>query len=360
MAKTDWENRNSEITGTFARDIKGAIIACFPIIAVNLSLARNLECFFLHSNSLMQAECNGQSLKWILAALGRNLQNCTKLSELKVHNFGVAQAVGGRNPSTFYSVGLMEAISTVISKRSNGLETLEIQISGLPTDSDYESRDQCKVSTDFFAAIFSARKLKSLHILVTLSSFYGPSLVANSLLKVSGNGLNAFNIRELKELTLELHLASPLDDTGHIGLPDEDELQCQYPIVPLISHFSNCHSIQQELLKIPRNFWSERESFSTFIKLVANKADLDTLVCNFDNYNDNDGRVFDLLEEIIQDGSHDYLFLHLGCVNTEKLRSFGNNFAKCEVKLKNGDDLSDCEKNTVDVFTLLLDKHKIS
>jgi len=353
VAKMDWETRgNSQITGTFAPDIKEAIIACFPIIAVNLSLAKNLESFFLHSNSLMQAECNGQSLKWILTALGRNLQNCTKLSELKVYNFGEARAVGGRDASTFYSVGLMEAITTVILKRSNDLETLEVKIDGLPTDSDYESRDQCKVSTDFFAAIFSARKLKALHILITRSS-HGSSSVANSLLKVSGNGLNAFNIRELKELTLELHLASPLEG---IGPQDQDEVQCQYPIVPLIAHFSNCHSIQHEELIIPRNFWSERESFSTFIKLVANKADLFLLVCNFDHYEDNDSRVIDLLRGITQDSSHDYLFLHLSCVNTEKLRNFGKHFARCEVTLEGVDNLSDCEKNTVDVFTLLLAK----
>ena len=173
-----------------------------------------------------------------------------------------------------------------------------------------------------------------------------------SLLKVTSNALNVCNIRHLKQLKLELPSAPIL---GGIGLQNE---QYEYPIVPLVAHFANCRSIQIEELTIPSKFWSERDSFDMFVNLTTDKVEMHTLICNFDNYEDNEGKVFDLLEGIIQDDSRDYLFMYLRCVNTERLQSFGKHFVQRNIKLTSrvGRDLDNCGENIVDVFTLSLSK----
>lgn len=327
---------------------KDAIEVCFPIFVAKLSQARNLEFLFLSMYSMMQTEYNGDSLKWIIRAFGRNLTRCKKLKELFVINDGSAvdpNAVGRAVFLTenYCSIGLMQALTPTLMMRKNDLEALSFDIRGRATDIELESRDGCQIATAFFSAILSATRLKHLEIEVNLSP-----LLMNSLMEAASRGLNANNVRGLKHLKLHF---------------EETHMQPRMlqPVVPLIEHFSHCESVRLMQLKIPREWWSERGLFRAFAQLIHNKHRLFSLSCEFNGYRDEDSEVLKIMTDFVRgftDLKKDVIISKLKGGNVFYLRSLAKLFKDYEAKCLNQDEavinLSDCMEITVDISSLSL------
>lgn len=282
---------NGSVSHVTDDDIAEMIDVCFPTFCTYISQAHNLERLDIYLNTMMQCLYDNQSLKTIIGIFGQNLRFCKKLKGLTVSNMGLVTNDEDEVPGIFYSIELLKALTPVISKRKNNLEVLKVSINGsAPMERDEELEIDVQVaqdsaSHDFFNAILSTTNVFDLELDIDYSS-----RCALALMKVAEERIRngtVYQSNQLQRLKLILEYGN-------------DELDCDYDPneatkVPLVLSFSECYSLQNIELYIPERFWLEKDSLSTFAMFLKNKACLKALICHFDEMDDKDGKVFQVL-----------------------------------------------------------------
>ena len=282
---------NESVSQVADDDIAEMIDVCFPTFCTYLSQAHNLERLDIFLNTMMPCLYDNQSLKTIIGIFGRNLRFCKKLKGLIVSNMGLVTNDEDEVPGIFYSIELLKALTPVISKRKDNLEVLKVSINGsAPMERDEELGTDIQVaqdlaSQDFFNAILSTTKVSDLELDIDHSS-----RAALALLKVAEARMRNGTLYQSDQLqSLKLILEYGNDEL------DYDYDQNEVTIVPLMLSFSKCYSLQSIELYIPERFWLEKDSLSTFALLLKTKVYLKTLICHFDEMDDKDGKVFQVL-----------------------------------------------------------------
>lgn len=269
-------------TGDAHSDLIEDVQSIFPILATQLGAhaCNKLQHLYLNCNRLMQYEKGGY-LASTYEIFGQNLSRCcNELKEVTIVNTGTVRGVN----TPMYSVGLTNALVSMLKRRKDTIQKFDYEVRGLPIlHHHYTVTGGANVSSDtncdLFDAVLQLTKLERLCIKCSFGHFFD---------FVKATAREKTGVKTIRDLAIVCQ-----------DIEEYERNHDSFQIVPMLDHFTEYRSIQRLYLKIPSPCWREAQTLEALANLLLNQPELISVRLWFPGFDDKEGKIIKCMSDIL-------------------------------------------------------------